>query len=84
MIAIVVSFLGIVLMSYGRASGEDPVVQQDGWGYLLGIFCAVFTAFGVAIMSIITRKLKEVETSSLLLGHSIVGWVIYSAVILLV
>jgi drug/metabolite transporter (DMT)-like permease len=42
---------------------------------------AVYTALGIALITLITRKLKEVETSSLMLGHSIVGWFLYSVII---
>lgn len=80
-IAIIISFCGIVMLSFGKENAGTQIVAESASQYLLGIFFGLISALGVGFLTILTRKLKSIETSCLMLQHSLFGWLTYSIVV---
>ena len=80
-IGIVISFLGIVMLSYGKENSGEQIAEGTAFSYFLGIFFGLVTALGVGFLTILTRKLKSVETSCLMFNHSLFGWLTYSVAV---
>jgi drug/metabolite transporter (DMT)-like permease len=69
--AIVISFIGIVIMSTGHKI--DPLDPEMLSHYLFGILIAVATATGMAFSTITSRMLKGFNTTALMFNHMLFG-----------
>ena len=69
--ALIITFTGIAVM--GMAHPIDAADEKQHFVYTLGISLAVFVALCLAISTIVSRKLKAIDTSALLFTHMLFG-----------
>ena len=64
--AILISFSGIAIMSLAKGSSLHESEQSN---YIMGIAVACFTSFVIALTTILGRKLKSLDTNTLMFNH---------------
>jgi len=69
--ALVISFIGIVII--GMAHPKSAADENKHFIYDMGLALAVFAAISLALATILSRKLKVMDTSALLFVHMLFG-----------
>lgn len=69
-LTILVTFVGVVMMSLG---GKSTGALKDTTDYKLGILCAVLLALAIATNNILTRKMKAIDGDCLQFWHMLFG-----------
>ncbi len=77
-IGLFVCFGGIIMVNASGGPEEETIDRDFGaWKRIIGIMSAVFTAVGIATLSVLTRKLKKLHFTVVGLWYAVIGSLVF-------